>query len=152
MKVLNNYVRSDLKVYEIIIAMILMFVYGYIGGSYLEREKQDKINSQLKEEYDQLRSNYDLVEIEYKWQLETCLQQLGDMQDDYDVNNDGKINTQDYVAIKNYIMNKDELGDQMNERAKELIEELSWVNSTDEELRNVKIINRLKKIIKELEQ
>ena len=43
----------------------------------------------------------------------------------------------------------------MNERAKELIEELieelSWVNSTDEELRNVKIINRLKKIIKELE-
>lgn len=43
----------------------------------------------------------------------------------------------------------------MKERAKklieELIEELSWVNSTDEELRNVKIINRLKKILKELE-
>ena len=43
----------------------------------------------------------------------------------------------------------------MNEKAKELIEELieelSWVHSTDEELRNVKIINRLKKILKELE-
>lgn len=41
-----------------------------------------------------------------------------------------------------------------NERAieliEELIEELSWVNSTDEELRNVKIINSLKKILKEL--
>ena len=33
----------------------------------------------------------------------------------------------------------------------EYIEELSWVNSTDEELRNAKIINRLKKILKELE-
>lgn len=88
MKVLNNYVRSDLKVYEVIIAVILMFVYGYIGGSYFEREKQDKINSQLKEEYDQLRSNYDLVEIEYKWQLETCLQQLGDLQDKYELDGD----------------------------------------------------------------
>lgn len=42
----------------------------------------------------------------------------------------------------------------MNDRAieliEELIEELSWVNSTEEELRNVKIINRLKKILKEL--
>lgn len=37
------------------------------------------------------------------------------------------------------------------ELIEELIEELSWVNSTDEELRNVKIINRLKKILKELE-
>ena len=42
----------------------------------------------------------------------------------------------------------------MNEKAKELIEELieelSWVENTDEELRNAKIINRLKKILKEL--
>lgn len=42
-----------------------------------------------------------------------------------------------------------------NEKAIELIneyiEELSWVNSTEEELKNVKIINRLKKIIKELD-
>ena len=37
------------------------------------------------------------------------------------------------------------------ELIEELIEELSWVNSTEEELRNVKIINKLKKIIKELE-
>lgn len=33
----------------------------------------------------------------------------------------------------------------------EYIEELSWVENTDEELRNVKIINRLKKILKELD-
>lgn len=32
----------------------------------------------------------------------------------------------------------------------EYIEELSWVNSTDEELRNVKIINRLKGILKKV--
>ena len=42
----------------------------------------------------------------------------------------------------------------MNKKAKELIEELieelSWVENTDEELRNVKIINKLKKILKEL--
>ena len=88
MKILTSSVRPDLKVYDVIIAVIIMFAYGYLGGSYFEREKQNKINSQLKEEYDQLRSNYDLVEIEYKWQLETCLQQLGDLQDKYELGGD----------------------------------------------------------------
>lgn len=32
----------------------------------------------------------------------------------------------------------------------EYIEELNWANSTDEELRNVKIINRLKGILKKV--
>ena len=99
---------------QLLVIMTYLLIFGGFGfavGGELASDRHTKINSQLKEEYDQLRSNYDLVEIEYKWQLETCLQQLGDMQDDYDVNNDGKINTQDYVAIKNYIMNKDELGD-----------------------------------------
>jgi hypothetical protein len=39
----------------------------------------------------------------------------------------------------------------VEELINEYIEELSWVENTDEELRNVKIINRLKKILKELE-
>ncbi len=41
--------------------------------------------------------------------------------------------------------------DRVEELINEYIEELSWVENTDEELRNVKIINRLKKILKELE-
>lgn len=41
--------------------------------------------------------------------------------------------------------------ERVEELINEYIEELSWVENTDEELRNVKIINRLKKILKELE-
>ncbi len=41
--------------------------------------------------------------------------------------------------------------DKLETSINEYIEELSWVENTDEELRNVKIINRLKKILKELE-
>lgn len=43
---------------------------------------------------------------EYKWQLESCYQQIGDMQDDYDVNNDGVVDALDYIAIKKYLMSQ----------------------------------------------
>ncbi len=62
---------------------------------------------------DQQIKKYEALETEYKWKLDSCYQQIGDMQDDYDVNNDGMIDALDYVAIKKYILNQDinELGD-----------------------------------------
>ena len=62
----------------------------------------------VREEYDKLKIDYDVLEIQYKKDLDDCHQQIGDMQDDYDVNNDGLINASDYVAIKNFIMAQDE--------------------------------------------
>ena len=96
----------------VLAAYLLIFGgFGFAVGGELATDKQTKINDQLQKEYNELKENYDNLETEYKWKLDSCYQQLGDMQDDYDVNNDGKVNAQDYVAIKNYIMNKDELGD-----------------------------------------
>lgn len=54
----------------------------------------------------QIKNNDEIIECQ--WKLDSCYQQIGDMQDDYDVNNDGLINASDYVAIKNYIMSQDE--------------------------------------------
>ena len=39
----------------------------------------------LKEEYDELKSNYDILEKDLKWKLEECYQQLGDLQDKYEI-------------------------------------------------------------------
>lgn len=87
---------------------VMFLLYGYMWGYDNGSSKQSKINAQLKEEYDELRQNYDNLEIEYKWKLDSCYQQLGDMQDDYDVNNDGVINAVDYIALRKYLMNKEE--------------------------------------------
>jgi hypothetical protein len=81
----------------IVIYLIVMLGTGFGFGCMLVRE-----------EYDKLKDDYNVLEIKYKKDLDDCYQQIGDMQDDYDVNNDGLINAVDYVLIKNYIMNRDE--------------------------------------------
>lgn len=96
------------KIIVVILYFIIILLYGYIWGVDNGATEQAKINNQLKKEYDELKQNYDNLETEYKWKLESCYQQIGDMQDDLDVNNDGVINAQDYVVIKNYIMNREE--------------------------------------------
>ena len=117
---------------QILVICLIFISFGFAFGHSVGTDQQYKINAQLKAEYDELKTNYDVLEIQYKRDLESCYTQLGDLQDRY------------------------ELGGQMkqNERAiellEELIEELSWVENTDEELRNAKIINKLKKILKEL--
>ena len=93
------------------IYMLMMFGVGFgFGYVIIEGKYQEQlyINESIYQTYEGLRNNYDVLEKEYKWQLDSCYQQMGDMQDDYDVNNDGVINAQDYVAIKNYIMNREE--------------------------------------------
>ena len=93
------------------IYLIVMFGAGFGFGCMFTNEKYNEqlyINENIYKAYEELRTNYDILEIQYKKDLDDCYQQIGDMQDDYDVNNDGLINAQDYVAIKNYIMNKEE--------------------------------------------
>lgn len=91
----------------VVAAYLLIFGgFGFVVGYSVKEDQQQKINENLKVEYDELKTNYDILEIQYNRDLEACYIQLGDMQDDYDVNNDGVVNAVDYVAIKNYIMSQ----------------------------------------------
>ena len=70
----------------VLIAYLLMFGgFGFAVGSEVAANKQVEINDQLQKEYNELKENYDNLETEYKWQLESCYQQLGDLQDRYEV-------------------------------------------------------------------
>ena len=84
----------------IAIYLLMMFVAGFGFGCTVYEEKYND----LKDEYFKLEKEYGYMETEYKWQLESCHQQMGDMQDDYDVNNDGVVDAVDYVAIRKYII------------------------------------------------
>lgn len=81
MKIFTKTVRPDVKIYEVLIYLILMTVYGYIWGYYEGSKKQIKINQSLQTEYNELKTNYDILEIQYKRDLESCYTQLGDYQD-----------------------------------------------------------------------
>lgn len=66
--------------YFIIIANC-WFVIGYNIGF----DKQSKINESLQTEYNELKQNYDILEIQYKRDLESCQTLLGDLQDRYEL-------------------------------------------------------------------
>ena len=69
----------------VIVAYLLIFCgFGFTVGGELATDKQSKINEALQTEYDELKTNYDNLELEYKWRLESCYQQLGDLQDKYE--------------------------------------------------------------------
>lgn len=65
----------------LVVYLLIFGGFGFAVGSDLTNERQTKINNQLRIEYDELKNNYDNLEIEYKWRLESCYQQLGDLQD-----------------------------------------------------------------------
>ena len=70
-------------------------------------EEQKYINESVFKAYEELRNNYDVLDIQYKRDLESCYQQMGDMQDDYDVNNDGVVNSLDLLVLQQYILSQD---------------------------------------------
>ena len=65
--------------------LILFGACGFAFGHSVGTEQQQKINSQLKTEYDELKENYDALETDYNWRLEACHIQLRDLQDRYGV-------------------------------------------------------------------
>ena len=85
MKILTSEVRPDLKIWEVMLYLIVFAVYGFVFGSHVEREKQSKTNESLQTEYNELKTNYDILEIQYKRDLESCQTLLGDMQDRYEL-------------------------------------------------------------------
>jgi len=85
MKILTSEVRPDLKIWEVMLFLIVFAAYGFVFGSLVEREKQSKINQSLQTEYNELKQNYDTLEIQYKRDLESCYIQLGDLQDRYEL-------------------------------------------------------------------
>ena len=107
----KTWIEWIIIIYCSFVAGLMIYCIGHIIGFNKiknQYEEQIYINESIYKTYEELRTNYDILEIQYKKDLDDCYQQMGDMQDDYDVNNDGVINAQDYVAIKNYIMNREE--------------------------------------------
>ena len=80
------------------IGIILMYFlifsgFGFAFGHSIGTEQQQKINAQLKIEYDELKNNYDGLEItkdgliaELEWYLQNCHTQIGNLQEMYELN------------------------------------------------------------------
>lgn len=76
---------------QIKITIIYMLIFGLctfalgrsvgVSQQINKYEEQKTINKALYTAHEDLRINYDMLEVEYKWQLESCYQQLGDLQD-----------------------------------------------------------------------
>lgn len=90
--------------------LIMMWGFGFVGGYFFMEDKYEELKAINNNLYNVIqnkdKSYYELeqIMIEYRWKLDSCYQQMGDMQDDYDVNNDGVVDAVDYVAIRKYIM------------------------------------------------
>ena len=67
---------SNKQIILLLIILVLFCNFTFKTGYETGIEKQEKINIQLKEEYDVLKSNYDTLEIQYKRDLESCYIQL----------------------------------------------------------------------------
>lgn len=65
----------------LVVYLIIFMGFGFGVGHSVGTDQQYKINEQLRIEYDELKANYDSLEIEYKWRLDACYTQLGDLQD-----------------------------------------------------------------------
>lgn len=76
MKILISNIRPDAKIWELMLFLIVFATYGFVFGSHVEREKLTKINESLQTEYNELKQNYDTLEIQYKRDLESCYIQL----------------------------------------------------------------------------
>ena len=69
---------------QLLVIGLIFTGFGFSFGHSVGTDQQYKINTQLKAEYDELKANYDSLETEYKWRLESCYTQLGDLQDKYE--------------------------------------------------------------------
>ena len=66
------------------IYLIVMFGAGFGFGCVIVEEKYNEqlyINENIYKAYEELRTNYDILEIQFKRDLESCYTQLGDYQD-----------------------------------------------------------------------
>jgi len=72
------------KLYVIVIYLIMMWGFGFVGGYIFMQEKleeQKYINETVFKAYEDLRNNYDILEIQFKRDLEDCQTMFGDYQD-----------------------------------------------------------------------
>lgn len=96
---------------ETIVPMLITLLLG-IGFGLLIDYKQMNINEQLKKEYDELKNNYNMLEETYKNEQQelydyTKLLENMNKRNPLDVDGDGKITANDYLIIKNYIMEQE---------------------------------------------
>lgn len=65
-----------------LLVMALIFIgFGFAFGHSVGTDQQIKTNESLQTEYNELKQNYDILEIQYKRDLDACYTQFGDYQD-----------------------------------------------------------------------
>lgn len=92
---------------QLLVMGLILIGFGFAFGHSVGTDQQYKINAQLKKEYDELKENYDKFELQYKRDLEACYIQLENA--DYDVNNDGIVNSLDLLELQKYILSQEEV-------------------------------------------
>ena len=60
----------------LLIILVLFCNFTFKTGYEVGIEKQEKVNIQLKEEYNEIKTNYDMLKTQYKRDLESCYIQL----------------------------------------------------------------------------
>ncbi len=69
---------------QLLVTIAYLLIFGGFGltiGYSLKTDQQQNINNKLRNEYDELKQNYDILEIQYKREIEDCYTQFGDYQD-----------------------------------------------------------------------
>lgn len=67
---------TNKQIILLLIILVLFCDFTFKTGYETGIEKQEKINIQLKEEYNELKQNYDILEAQYKKDLASCYIQL----------------------------------------------------------------------------
>lgn len=74
-----------MSIKQLLVVALIFAGFGFAFGHSVGTDQQVKINESLQTEYDELKTNYDILEIQYKRDLESCYTQLGDLQDRYEL-------------------------------------------------------------------
>ena len=74
-----------MSIKQLLVVALIFVGFGFAFGHSVGTDQQAKINESLQTEYNELKQNYDTLEIQYKRDLECCYTQLGDLQDRYEL-------------------------------------------------------------------
>lgn len=96
------------EILTLVVYLLIFGTFGFVVGTDITNEHQQKTYDKLKVEYETLKTNYVDLDIDLHQQLRECENKFDDTKyDRYDLNRDGKISASDYLLVKDYIMNKD---------------------------------------------
>ena len=65
-----------MSIKQLLVITLIFVGFGFAFGHSVGTDQQSEINESLQTEYNELKQNYDTLEIQYKRDLESCYVQL----------------------------------------------------------------------------